>query len=303
MKHVAFPFLTLRDAQVESSAWCLLDPDGNTSGLSDYVVGWDYARDLRLNRKVGLVAGQIGSTLGFSDENVELEGIIRVGTGPGSMPRRTWILGRFNLRPGRQVLVDHTISGNMLSHRLWIETTIALASHSDGASRFAPYREGSILWRDEIDVSLEGDSPRFPMEIVSFSERFSGTAESAALWHLHWRPGHLHRDFGGSVRLFLNHDRQDFIDRFVGSDRLTLQCTLADVITQVLEHVLHDENLEEILKECESTSVAGHIETWLDLAFPGRDLTSIRTLLRSSPGHFHSAILAMANPQILEGIG
>jgi len=299
VKHVAFPFLTLDETQVHASAWSLLEEDGSTTALGDHVAGWDYARDLRISRRLGLAEGLTGHTLGLSGEDLELEAVVRLGTGPGSLPRRSWIIAQTRLRPGGKSLLDHVVAGHRLSQRLWLQTTILLPRNIPGESRFAPQREGSVLWRDEIDIGLEGDSPRFPMEIVSFRERFAGRPESGSLWHLHWRPGHLHRDFGGSVRLFLNHDRQDFIERFVASDPLMLQCTLADVMTQILDHALRDEDLEEHLADCEPTSVAGHIATWLAIAFPGQDPASIRNMLLTSPGHFRSAILAMADPAML----
>lgn len=300
MKHVAFPFLTLDDAMVQVSAWGLVDPDGNVGALGEYLPGWDYARDLRLTRTIGLAAAFRSENLGFSTGDIALRAVVRIGTGPGSIPRRSWPLSSSLLRPGSTVLIDETVTGALLSQRVRLETTIILVRTGEANSRFAPRLPGSILWRDSTDVRLEGESPRFPMEIVSFRERFAGRAESNALWHLHWRPGELHRDFGGSVRLFLNHDREEFVERFVAADPLTLQCTLSDVITQVLEHALRDEDLEEILEDCEPTSVAGHVSTWLELAFPGQDVPAVRNLLRSSPGHFHSAILAMADPGILE---
>ena len=299
MKHIAFPFLTLDAEFVDASAWCLLDESGGMTGLGDHLAGWDYASDLRISRQVGLAEGSVGSTLDLGDTPPTLEVVVRLGTGPGTMPRRSWVIARAMLEPGGKVLVDHSVPGRRLSQRLWLQTSIVLPFETAGSSRFAPWREGSILWRDEVDVKLEGDSPRFPMEIVSFKERFAGRPECYALWHLHWKPGALHRDFGGSVRLFLNHDRKDFIERFVDADQLTLQSTLADVITQVLENALRQDNLGEILDDCESTSVAGHIATWLELAFPGQDISRIRNTLESSPGHFHSAILAMADPGVL----
>lgn len=299
MKHVAFPFLTLDTQYVDASAWCLLDDNGGMTGLGDHLPAWDYARDLRISRQVGIADGPIGSSLGLGDKPPTLEVVVRLGTGPGSMPRRSWIIARAELEPGAKILVDHSVPGKRLSQRMWLQTSIVLPLDSAGSSRFAPWREGSILWRDEVDVKLEGDSPRFPMEIVSFKERFAGRLESHALWHLHWKPGALHRDFGGSVRLFLNHDREDFIERFVGADQITLQSTLADVITQVLENALRQDDLEELLDDCESTSVAGHVATWLELAFPGQDVSSVRNTLESSPGHFHSAILAMADPGVV----
>ncbi len=301
MKHVAFPFLTLGEPEVNASPWRLIDQNGGTSELGDHVPGWDYARNLELNREIGLAKGTVGKALNLPEEDLDLELVVRLGTGPGSIPRRRRLIIRALIRPGEPFPLGYTAVGHELSQRLWLETSILLARPTRLTARFAPTRPGSILWRDEHDVRLEGSSPRFPMEIVSFRERFSGKAESGALWYLHWQPGHLHRDFGGSVRLFLNDDRKDFIERFVGSDPQTLQCVLGDVVSQILGHALRAEDLEEILADCEPTSVAGHVATWLELAFAGPDLASVRKLLTNAPGSFNAAIQAMANLQVMGG--
>jgi hypothetical protein len=47
--------------------------------------------------------------------------------------------------------------------------------------------------------------------------------------------------------------------------------------------------------------VAGHIATWLNLAFPGLDLANVRNLHDNEPGRFHASILAMADPNLLGG--
>lgn len=298
MKHVAFPFLTIDDSHVDATPWSLLDDEGNSQAMGEYLPGWDYARDLRVSRMVGLSGEFDEGSLGLSQDQAHFSVVVRVGTGPGSLPRRCWTIAREDLQPSEKIIIDHCVPGYRLSQRLRLETSIILAGAEGRVSRFAPWRPGSVLWRDEHDMMLEGDSPRFPMEIVSFRERFGGRPEAGALWHLHWRPGNLHRDFGGSVRLFLNHDRPDFIERFTGSDSQTLQCILADVVTQVLSRALLDEDLEDALADCEPTSLAGHVSAWFDLAFPGESLISIRDLQISSPGHFHAAILSMANSQV-----
>jgi hypothetical protein len=136
------------------------------------------------------------------------------------------------------------------------------------------------------------------MEIVSFDERFGGRPEASAPWLLHWLPGELHRDFGGAVRLYLNHDRPDFVERFVSADALTLQTTLGGVVSQIVSSVLLQEDLEDVLGDAEPSSVAGHVKTWLELAFPSLGIAGIRGMHDTAPGKFHAAILAMADPRI-----
>lgn len=301
MRHIAFPFLTLEDTRVVATAWKLVDDRRGPEALEDFIEGWDYARDLQLERTITLDRAIGSDALGMEIDGAQIAVFVRVGTGPGSMPRRLSIAHRERLKPGQPVEIRPLVVGSQLSQRLLLETTIVLASPGAATSRFAPKLPGAILWRDRLDVALEGQAPRFPMEIVSFNERFAGRPESSAPWLLHWLPGQLNRDFGGSVRLYLNHDRADFIERFRSADPLTLQVTLADVINQILSYAIAQEDLAEQLADVDATSVAGHIASWLELAFPGQSVSSVRSLHDTAPGRFHAAILSMADPQVLGG--
>jgi hypothetical protein len=299
VKYIAFPFLVFDQAAVNASPWALVGIDGTMADLGDYIEGWDYARDLHVQRSFEL--GELDvNALGIEPEDLDLQVVVRLGTGPGSMSRRSRTLSSQALQFGLPLILDHRIPGMELSRRLRLETTVILRSHGDPASRLAPKMPGSILWRDHVDVALEGEAPRFPMEIISFGERFPDRSERGAPWLLHWLPGHLHRDFGGSVRLFLNHDRPEFIERFVAADPLTLQMTLAGVISQILGHAVRQDDLGEILDDADPTSVAGHIGIWMQLAFPDLDLAGVRSVHEMAPGRFQAAILAMADPRILD---
>ncbi len=301
MTHVAFPFLTLPGAMVAATPWSNVDQHGTLVAMGDHLAGWDYAVDLTVRRTVSLSEAFRHDVLGVGSEDLDLSLIVRIGTGSGSMPRRLATLFKARLEPDRPVSIDCAISGRRLSQRLLLETTILLGAEPQPIKRFAPTAVGSILWRDRIDVALEGQGPRFPMETVSFLERFAGRAEQSSPWLLHWLPGQLHRDFGGAVRLYLNHDHATFMERFTAADPLTLQVTLADVITQVLSYSIVQDDLEDQLMDCEATSLAGHISAWLRLAFPGLDLANVRKLHDYERGRFNAAILAMADPNLLGG--
>jgi hypothetical protein len=301
MTHVAFPFLTLPDAMVIATPWSTVDEHGAAVEVGNHLAGWDYAVDLAVQRTVSLNRAFSHDVLGVDPEDLDLALIVRIGTGSGSMPRRLETLFSRSIGTDRSVLINHAIGGRRLSQRLLLETTIVLGAEARPIKRFAPTAAGSILWRDRIDVALEGQAPRFPMETVSFSERFKGRAEQTSPWLLHWLPGQLHRDFGGAVRLYLNNDHTTFMERFTAADPLTLQVALADVITQILSYAIVQDDLEEQLADCEATSVAGHIATWLRLAFPDHDLVNVRTLHDYERGRFNAAILAMADPNLLGG--
>jgi hypothetical protein len=52
MKHVAFPFFTLAQTDPDVSDWGLLAEDGSAQKLGRLIPGWDYARDLRVQRTI-----------------------------------------------------------------------------------------------------------------------------------------------------------------------------------------------------------------------------------------------------------
>jgi hypothetical protein len=189
----------------------------------------------------------------------------------------------------------------VLSHRLMLEMLVILARPSDDAAPLSPARQGSRLWSDRLDLRLEGEEPRFPMEAVSFIHRFAGRPEVHAPWLLHWTPGNLHRDFGGSVRLYLNSDRKDFIERLMAGDRATSQVVLADVMTQIISTSIRQSDFEQAATEADPSSIAGRADFWIRLAFPGQDLAHVRSMLDLRPSLFHAAILAAADVAFLEG--
>lgn len=300
MKHIAFPFLTLSQSDPDVSDWSLVSDDGSEQPLKRLVAGWGYERNLRIQRTFHLSPGLVTSRLALDVSSSSFELLVRIGTGTGTLPRRLVPLSRTELLPGVPFLVDATVNGDQLSNRLFLECSII--AHKSGGARsvLAPTLHASIVWRDTLDLMLEGQAPRFPMEIVSFAERFAGRSEAEAPWFVHWLPGELHRDFGGAVRLYINHDNPEFVERFVSADVITLQATLGGVMNQIVTSVITREEIESVLDDAEPNSIAGHVKMWLELAFPSLGVAAIRERWRTNPGEFQAAILAAARPEVSE---
>jgi hypothetical protein len=224
-----------------------------------------------------------------------LELVTRIGTGIGNMPRRIIATSKLPLtRMEPTVVIDEVVSGHSLSQRLLVDTLVILRQPREG-SPLSPGLAGSKLWSDQLDLRLEGEEPRFPMEAVSFLERFAGRPEAYAPWLLHWTPGNLHRDFGGSVRLYLNSDRADVTDRLLAGDRATTQVVLADVMTQIISVSLRQNDFERLAVEADPCSIAGRAAHWIGLAFPGQDIAAVRSMIDLRPPTFHAGILAAAD--------
>ena len=220
---------------------------------------------------------------------------VRVGSGSGRLPRLILLRECRGLAPGRwQKEFDFTVSGDRLSLVLDVQTYVMLADPPNDFGSLSPRRVGNRLWSDTLRVRLEGEEPRFPMEVADFRVLLGDVPGAAAPWFLHWSPGDWSRDFHGAARLYLNKDRSDFIKRVEEQDGPTLQVLLADVIGQVCERLVSDQDADEIMSGSERESLGGQAKAWLRSIWPGKDVAFIRSLLEHKPGRFRAAILEMA---------
>lgn len=296
MSRVAFPFFTLGSDAVRVDEWVLVDEGREVVIDNPWITDWDSARDVTIRRRLSIDFDIAGSQLQVDVRDLALLLVVRIGTGAGNMPRAISTVVRRQIRQGDgEILIDERVSGRTLSHRLLAETLILLAEPAADSHSLSPVRPASKIWFDRLDLRLEGEEPRFPMEALSFSNRFAGRPEAHAPWYLHWFPGNLHRDFGGSVRLFLNSDRPDFTERLLAGDRATLQVVLGDVMTQIISTSLRQPDFEQATADSDASSIAGRVGFWIRIAFPGQDVRSVRSILDLRPSTFHAAILAAAD--------
>jgi hypothetical protein len=71
---------------------------------------------------------------------------------------------------------------------------------------------------------------------------------------------------------------------------------MADVVSQMAGSILDQEDVDEVLAECDEGSVGSQIRHWVELAFPGQQLASVKALRDQNPGVFRAAILAASDP-------
>jgi hypothetical protein len=295
MSRIAYPFLTLGPHAVESTVWELVTDGEKLLHLQKYLEDWDYLRPLHLRKSLRLNREIASVHLGIPESDLDLRVFLRIGTGPGNMPR-AWVRSS-EVRPtgpGDQFEIDEILDGSELSGRIRLETTILSFGKTEDADALAPALDAAKVWSHEYDVLLEGSEPRFPMETVSFSRMFAGRPHATSLWFLHWSPGGIHRDFGGAVRLYVNSDRAEFVERLTSGDPLVLQTIMADVMMQLVSRVIAMEDAQDAIEQAEEGTIAGYVGNWIGLAFPGEQVTDIRSKMERRPGDFHAGILAAA---------
>mgnify|MGYP001229630602 CR=1 FL=1 len=295
MIHVALPFLVLPDSAIRKGE-LLIGPRGNPLLPADAIYpNWDYAHDLDVCVHIEVDIHEAAAALKVDATTVSLVAILHAGTGAGSVPRYSWELARapLNLRQDLAVL-EASIPGESLSGRLMLDLVLVLAASPGCHSPISPHLPGSKLWSDRWDILLEdGGAARFPVELISFGAAFPDTRSAG--WRVHWPPGSLDADFGGSVRIYVNSDIRELAKRFADGDPLTLQAILADVMTQMIGTTLLRDDAESALESCNEGSIGEQIRFWLESAFPGQSTATIITMMRNRPWEFHAAINSLAS--------
>lgn len=287
-RRTAAPFNRL-DAAVTAQPWMIMVGDQSPAPLGDITPDWDYDSAVSLERVISLDYSQAAAELGLSDTPFELEVLIEAGTGPGDLPREILQQTRLPLEAGNPCTVSIRIDSSRLSAQLTLRTSVLLASKVRPADPLAPKRAASRLWDERCVSRIEGDDPRFPMEVASFSTVFAGRPHEAAPWMLSWSPASPGRDFHGGARLYLNADDEEFVERVQEGDELTLQALMGDVVSQMCETALRA-GWDEDFDNFEPASVAGRVAHWLGQAFP--DVAAAKAALENRPGEFRAAILA-----------
>ncbi len=261
----------------------------------DFLPDWDAASLIRFRRTVRLDPLVAADDLGVSPENLRLLLGVRIGTGPGRLPRLILLRDCREFSGGVwQEEFDIEVTGEQLSLVLDIQTQVLLAAPIKGCRQLSPRRKADRLWSDTLRIRLEGEEPRFPIEIVDMRTLFGSTIPASTPWYLQWSPHDWDRDFHGAARLYLNKDLRDFIDRIEQQDGPTLQALLADVMGQICERLVIDSEAEGILTGSEPGSLGAQATAWLHMAWPEKDAAFIRSVLENHPGTFRAAFLALA---------
>ena len=294
-RRVAFPFLTLSDAAVTADPWSLSLDGESWQAAGDFLQNWDYASEIRIRRALLIHPDIAANDLEVTAEDLQLALGVRVGTGPGRLARSIVARDCRKLEPGSwREEFEIVVPGDHLSLVLDVQTHILLAVPPRGFGSLSPQRSASRLWSDTLRVRLEGEEPRFPMEVADLRALLGDGPAAAAPWFLHWSPRDWNRDFHGAARLYLNRDQPDFITRIEEQDGPTLQALLADVMGQICERLVSDPEADDLMSGAEPGSLGAQASVWLGTIWPDKDADFIRSVLEQRPGRFRAAFLELA---------
>lgn len=294
-RNVAFPFLTLPDRAVETGDWMIGNAGEPLFPCESMLDFWDYDRDLDVGLGLVIDLPAVSEALDLGHSELNLLALLKIGTGRGTQPRAIPHTVSVPVdRSAERTWLAATLDSSRLSSRLWLEASLVLAAEPARAGRLSPRQPGSRLWSSSFNILLEdGGDARLPMETVSFSKVFAGKSHEDALWYLDWRQHAWDLDFGGNIRLYLNRDRETFMQEVLAGEPFHLHMIMSDVMNQLVSAYIRSD-VSEFPHDHPDGSLAKQAWDWLSLAFPGVSVDAIRTLLQDKPGEFHAALASAA---------
>jgi hypothetical protein len=250
---------------------------------------WDFFTPLRITRRLELDLPGVLEDCGLDDSAV-VGAIIQ------------WHSSSTNLRgtsdvtlvDGPDLVISLDLPGEVLGGTLRLESRVILVTPSNSVG-LAPRRAGSVLWSDGTLVVLEGQSARFPIQIVDF-ERAGIPGGPSAAWYLHWSPNDLEAPTLGSLRLLLNREHP-MIGRLVregasAPELIAVQSALRhDIARQLIDSALANPDFDREF-DFGPGALGTALQGLLDSSFGPEGLDSIRGLRQTSPQDFEVRLQA-----------
>ncbi|WP_344336410.1 hypothetical protein [Kitasatospora putterlickiae] len=188
-----------------------------------------------------------------------------------------------------------TVKGRESGGTLTLDTQLVLAARVDDAGPLTARRAGSVLWRDEAQVRLQGDDSQFPISVVDFKE--AGYPEDAP-WLLAVEPDPEAAVMGAMV-LLVNSGTPQVLDAMQRAghpgtaDRLIHSAVQTDVVRLLVEHAVRMPDLQDDSRYEQDT--LGHLLMGIvHTRLPGTTLHALRRLYENDPALFSARIHSAA---------
>lgn len=196
----AFPYVLPQPEHIRTSAWLQRVGDEDVP-LQEILPHWDPGSVLQLSVKGEANVGDIRSHCRLAPDDPLRAALLwhSLGTNLRGCGGFVDLDGTRSSLPFNLTL---TLPGELLADRVRIEAQLILAGPGKSGSQLSARRPGSILWREEKMIILEGLASRFPIELIDFVE--SSWLPEHASWFLDWDDSDLEQMALRSMRLFLN---------------------------------------------------------------------------------------------------
>ncbi|MFC9326777.1 hypothetical protein [Kitasatospora sp. NPDC057015] len=283
------PYRRPRAGDIGAEGWMVrLDGEGR-SPLPPYVPGWDYQFDLRLEREVRIDVDAVRESVGLPADARLALAVVWSSSGSGLRVRAEHV--PLPAHGALTVPIAFTVRGRDSGGVLTLDTQLVLAARVPDAAPLTARRAGSVLWRDEAQVRLQGDDSQFPMTVVDFEAQ---GYPADAPWYLSVGPDPAAAAMGAMVllvnsRVPLVLEAMQRAGQPSVADRLIHAAVQADVVRLLIEHAVRNPELQDDA-QYESETLGHLLLGIVRTRFPETSLDGLRRLHESEPSLFSARV-------------
>jgi hypothetical protein len=285
----SLPFKTLLGAEVSLSAWHY-SYDGIDWMVADQeegVPGWDYQSPLQFRRE-GWIDTDLACAACDLPPGSELELTITASS-PASRFRK--VMFRRRLDPGRVELAPVLVfASEHLAETVRLETEVLLIRAAGVASDFSASLPASRLHTEVVTFSVEGNLSRMPVEVVPFASGLPWLRAPEAPWYVECGSGDLHAPVMRELRVFMNSDRQAYVERCQQGDAELVGLLAADVAIHVLTFALKDESFTSGSEAYDEGTLGEAAARLLNICFSQAEREEVARMSKENPGRFMAVI-------------
>ncbi|MHC1558099.1 hypothetical protein ACR9E3_04040 [Actinomycetospora sp. C-140] len=270
----AYPYRRPAADVVVTGPW-LQNGETSVRELPGELPDWDYESVLRLRRPLRVDGLRARRSCGLGDDAAVTVSVVWAAATSG-LRGRAWHM-EVPPEDDLDLEIDFELEGGDLGGRLDLETVVTLRAPGNAEGASAPRRPGSVLWRDNRGVLLQGDAVLFPLALVDFEQLPYPTG---AAWHLEL--GHdLEAQALGSILLLANKRREMVRSALeaaaspTDADRRVLSVIRTDVTRALIERAVTDEDFD-LEEDYPTGSIGALLAAVVRRSFPDRPLEALR---------------------------
>jgi hypothetical protein len=237
-----YPYSLASDEAVRAGAWTI-DLGAGRGAVPEWLENWDLSQELEVERQIEVATDRVLADTGL-DRDAKLALTVTFESAFDDGVTRLPLAATGGVQ---HVGLQASVAGRDLAGTVSLVTSLILAEERRRPKVPAPWRRGSVLWRDVKKVRLHGDASQLPLTEVDFAE---AGLDAAAPWFLDLG-GDLDLPAMGSILLLLNERFPLVIEAMKDhtSDRpefgVIRSVVYADVGRLLAEHALAQDDLEQ----------------------------------------------------------
>ena len=282
-----FPYLVPNRDRVQPGPW-RMRVEALEAEVRELLRYWDPAMPLCLLRSIRIDVAGVRAVCGLASDDRFRVAMVWQSAGT-TMRGHGDCIDLAGASDVAEVDLMVQVDGAQMADRLRVETQLVLGGPALSESPLSARRTGSVLWRDETTVQLEGSASRFPVEWADF--RDAGWLPANAGWYLDWDQDDLVRPFLGGVRLFVNSAHEP-VRRAAGAthplppERPIRDMMRWDIARTLILGALGNEEFVRHPGTYPEGSTGRAICNIIGASFPGESAESLRNRWRNDPFQF-----------------